>query len=747
MTSLRAELFHYKGLLEACKCANYTQERAALLDSLASLRAAHGLQRTALDDAQAQLSFARAELAAARAEGAAAQREAAASASAAQAMHRRTLELSRAAAAAKEEEGDDVETWRAEAARLRDRLRSVEAGAEASVTQCAALAAEKVRAAERRAEAAAAQLLLANAQAVEVATVGAELAEERRQGEARATRAAQELAEAVRGVQEQHAAELERRLADAAAAFAEREAQLRVMHAEELALARGTGRAAAAAAEAPGGLSGGSSAFQPVALFRPLQHPRGLDAAEGDAAPLAPIIELVTAKAQLRPPPLPVAPVPGAAEPPAGWAQLRPAQPRPAAPEASADEAPIAPSRPLISSLKSQLRSAPPREQEAEEPGAIAPSRAPIASLKAQLRPAPPRPEPVEPVAPPRAPAASVALRPAPPRSSSVVQARAPLPLEQALQQRQAARAAAAEEAAAAAAAAAVAATVTATAAAATAAQPQRSSTPASASPQLPEESTTPPLPEDEDGAEGGSGGGGGGGAPAPPQTLASFCEALRAAGLRSSQLAVFVDCTKSNITNGQVSFGGKSLHDTSDPSVPNPYQEVISFVVDALAPFDADGDVPVFGFGDQTTGDKKVFAFPPSRAGAGPLRAYTDGIATTKLAGPTCFAPAIRRAVDLYKAAKKKEVLICVIIADGQVTQPKETDKAVVEANKYPISIVTVGVGDGPWANMERMCHNINGQKWDSFRCAHCPPPPSHTHTVHPRANSSPSSHNVQVQ
>ncbi len=27
------------------------------------------------------------------------------------------------------------------------------------------------------------------------------------------------------------------------------------------------------------------------------------------------------------------------------------------------------------------------------------------------------------------------------------------------------------------------------------------------------------------------------------------------------------------------------------------------------------------------------------------------------------------------------------------------------------------MGVGDGPWDNMARMCHNVPGQKWDSFR------------------------------
>ncbi|KAL8170794.1 hypothetical protein V2J09_022598 [Rumex salicifolius] len=205
---------------------------------------------------------------------------------------------------------------------------------------------------------------------------------------------------------------------------------------------------------------------------------------------------------------------------------------------------------------------------------------------------------------------------------------------------------------------------------------------------------------------------------------------ALREAGLESSNLILGVDFTKSNEWTGKYSFNRKSLHAIG--SISNPYEQAISIIGRTLSPFDDDSLIPCFGFGDATTHDQNVFSFYPDHRPCNgfeeALIRYREILPYLKLSGPTSFAPVINAAVDIVESSNG-QYHVLVIIADGQVTrgpdiqhgrfspQEQATIDSIVAASHYPLSIVLVGVGDGPWDAMQQFDDNIPHREFDNFQ------------------------------
>ncbi|XP_022734072.1 E3 ubiquitin-protein ligase RGLG4-like isoform X2 [Durio zibethinus] len=174
--------------------------------------------------------------------------------------------------------------------------------------------------------------------------------------------------------------------------------------------------------------------------------------------------------------------------------------------------------------------------------------------------------------------------------------------------------------------------------------------------------------------------------------TLDQVTKALRDSGLESSNLIVGIDFTKSNEWAGKVSFDNRSLHAIGDRQ--NPYEKAISIIGKTLAPFDEDNLIPCFGFGD----------------------------------GPTSYAPVIDTAIDIVENSGG-QFHVLLIIADGQVTrsvntgdielspQEEKTINSIVTASSHPLSIVLVGVGDGPWDDMKKFDDKIPTRDFDNFQ------------------------------
>ncbi|CAA6670114.1 unnamed protein product [Spirodela intermedia] len=194
--------------------------------------------------------------------------------------------------------------------------------------------------------------------------------------------------------------------------------------------------------------------------------------------------------------------------------------------------------------------------------------------------------------------------------------------------------------------------------------------------------------------------------------------EALRNAGLESSNLIIAVDFTKSNEWTGEKSFEGKSLHDLDHPTL-NPYEQAISIIGQTLSGFDEDDLIPCYGFGDVTTHDEDVFSFlpddKPCKGFEEVLRVYREIAPRVRLSGPTSFAPIIETAINIVD---KVEVTRSDEIPHGKFSlQETKTINALVKASEYPLSIVCVGVGDGPWETMKMFDDFVPARTFDNFQ------------------------------
>ena len=200
--------------------------------------------------------------------------------------------------------------------------------------------------------------------------------------------------------------------------------------------------------------------------------------------------------------------------------------------------------------------------------------------------------------------------------------------------------------------------------------------------------------------------------------TLDELAQALEEYGVENCNLIIGVDFTASNLEQGARTFGGKPLHYLFDDGQLNPYQQVISIICKTLRKFDADSMIPAFGFGDVETTDEAVFPFWPDGRECNGLEEvlgrYNAIVPERIPSGPTNFAPLINSAIDIVNKTQQYHILV--IVADGRVTAEDATIAAIQRASNHALSIVCVGVGDGPWDVMEQFDDRIRDRWFYNF-------------------------------
>jgi hypothetical protein len=150
-----------------------------------------------------------------------------------------------------------------------------------------------------------------------------------------------------------------------------------------------------------------------------------------------------------------------------------------------------------------------------------------------------------------------------------------------------------------------------------------------------------------------------------------------------------------------------------------NPYQQVIRIIGQTLHSFDDENKIYAFGFGDKKSTDATITPFHPKKAACEGfeevIHCYNDMLHHVELSGPTSFVATIKETIRIVKQTKKYTILI--IITDGVVDDAEASGQAIVEASNYPISIVCIGVGDGPFKTMEEFDDELPTRQFDNFQ------------------------------
>ena len=145
-----------------------------------------------------------------------------------------------------------------------------------------------------------------------------------------------------------------------------------------------------------------------------------------------------------------------------------------------------------------------------------------------------------------------------------------------------------------------------------------------------------------------------------------------------------------------------------------NEYLEALKSVGSVLAPYDSDGNIPVFGFGAKLPPnyDTAFHCFnlngqpnPEVQGVEGMIAAYKQTLSIARLSGPTLFSEILQYTSSLTQSQLASYAYtILLIITDGVINDMRRTVDLIVDSSTLPLSIVIVGVGSADFTNMQTL-------------------------------------------
>lgn len=189
-------------------------------------------------------------------------------------------------------------------------------------------------------------------------------------------------------------------------------------------------------------------------------------------------------------------------------------------------------------------------------------------------------------------------------------------------------------------------------------------------------------------------------------EQVCSFLDYIQS-GSTEMNFTVAIDFTASNGNPASPS----SLHYLNPYGTPNQYAGAIQAVGNIIQDYDSDKLFPALGFGarmsDGSVHHEFALNFNPSNPFCsgidGVLQAYYTSLKNVQLYGPTNFSPVINHVARFATAIQDgSQYFVLLIITDGIITDMQQTQQAIVNASRLPMSIIIVGVGDADFTAMD---------------------------------------------
>ncbi|XP_036745282.2 copine-8 isoform X3 [Manis pentadactyla] len=180
-------------------------------------------------------------------------------------------------------------------------------------------------------------------------------------------------------------------------------------------------------------------------------------------------------------------------------------------------------------------------------------------------------------------------------------------------------------------------------------------------------------------------------------ETEVSFLDYIK--GGTQINFTVAIDFTASNGNPAQPT----SLH-YMNPYQLNAYGMALKAVGEIVQDYDSDKMFPALGFGAKLPPDGRIsheFALngnpqnPYCDGIEGVMEAYYRSLRAVQLYGPTNFAPVINHVARYASSVKDgSQYFVLLIVTDGVISDMAQTKESIVNASKFPMSIIIVGVG-----------------------------------------------------